>query len=397
MLHALYNKFFVIVQAYFIDDIISQNMMIPLVDLKAQYVAIRKEIDKAINNVISQTAFINGKEVTDFENAFAKYLSAKHCITVNSGTDALILGMRALRLSPGDEVLVPVNTFIATALAASENDLKPVFVDIDKRDHGFNLEDLKKKITNKTKAIILVHLYGQSEKIRDIQEIIKKTGKKIYIIEDAAQAHGAMYNNKKVGTFGIFSVFSFYPGKNLGAYGDAGAFITNNPVLAKRFRLLKEYGQVKKYKHVSIGINSRMDTIQAAVLHTKLNHLDIWNKKRQEKAAIYSKKIKKVLPFLKTPQEFSERKSIYHVYVVQVKKRDKLLKYLNTHGVQALIHYPIPLHLQKAYKYLGYKKGDFPHAEKMAKEIISLPIFPELRSTQISAVVALMQSFYEKN
>lgn len=378
-------------------------MNIPFVDLKAQYKSLKKDIDKALRDVIESARFIQGKEVALFENEFAHYLHARYCVGVNSGTDALILGIRALGLTPGDEVIVPVNTFIATALGVSENRLKPVFVDTDPDDYGMDLADLRKKITSKTKAIIVVHLFGQSEKIDEIKKIIRQAGKSIYLIEDACQAHGALYlprgkagKGKKVGTFGIFSAFSFYPGKNLGAYGDGGAIVTNNKALALKCRMLREYGQKKKYIHTSMGINSRLDTLQAAVLRVKLAHLDVWNAKRQHIASYYTKQIHTFLPSVKTPAAVKGRQSVFHLYVVQVDKRDKLLEFLNKRGVQALIHYPIPLHLQEAYEYLGYKKGDFPAIEHSAKRLLSLPIYPELTKKHVDYIVRTMKKFYEK-
>lgn len=371
-------------------------MNVAFVDLKAQYAGIKKEIDRAVSDVISNTRFIQGPEVALFEKEFADYLGASHCIGVNSGTDALILGFRALGLTPGDEVIVPVNTFIATALGVSENGLKPVFVDIDTKDYGMDLDDLQKKITARTKAILAVHLFGQSEKIDEIKEIIRKSGKSIYLIEDACQAHGALYRGKKVGTHGVFSAFSFYPGKNLGAYGDAGAIVTNDERIATQFRMLREYGQKKKYVHERLGTNSRLDTLQAAILRVKLKHLTSWNNKRQKWAAYYSRQIKKHLPIIKTPQFFPDRPSIFHLYVIEVDRRDELLSWLNNKGIQALIHYPIPLHLQKAYAPLGYTRGDFPNAEHIANRIISLPMYPELTEKHIDTIVDTIREFYAR-
>jgi len=370
-------------------------MIVPFVDLKTQYKTLQKSIDEAIFDVIRNTRFIQGKEVGLFETEFASYIGAKHCASVNSGTDALILGIRALNLEKGSEVLLPVNTFIATALGVSENGLTPVFVDIDSSDYGMDVADLKRKITKKTKAILPVHLYGQPEKIDEIKEIIIKSKRKINLIEDACQSHGARYKGKRTGTFGDFSVFSFYPGKNLGAYGDGGAFITDDAKLAENVRLLREYGQKKKYIHDSLGINSRLDTIQAAVLRVKLSHLDDWNKKRQKMASYYTSQLQHILPRVKTPSLFSERMSVFHLFVVEVEKRDQLLACLNEKGIQALIHYPTPLHLQKAYAYLRYKHGDFPHAESIANRIISLPMYPDLTEEQADYVCETIKDFYE--
>lgn len=371
-------------------------MLIPFIGLKTHPGKIKKEINKAIKKVIDNAQFIQGKEVQKFEEEFASYLGMQHCITVNSGTDALILGIKALNLQPGDEIIVPANTFIATAFAVSENRLKPVFVDIDENDYGVDIDDLRKKINNKTKAIILVHLYGQPDKIDEAKDIIKKTKRKIYLIEDTSQAHGAEYKSEKVGNFGVFSAFSFYPTKNLGAYGDGGAIVTNDSKLAKKYKLYREYGQKKKYIYEALGRNSRLDTIQAAILRVKLKYLDEWNTKRRQIASYYTKFFNKEIPFIKTPKEFKERQSVFHLYVVRVRKRNGLLKYLNENGIQSLIHYPIPLHLQKVYKYLNYKKGDLPIAERISSKIISLPIFPEMKVDQIEFVVKKIRSFFEK-
>ncbi len=365
-------------------------MNVSFVDLVSQYRTLRTKLRKVFDDVSSGTHFIQGDEVTLFEKEFARFLGASYSVSVNSGTDALILGMRALRVPKGSEIIVPVHTFIATALAATENDLTPVFVDEDPEDYGMDLTDLKRKITSKTRAIIAVHLYGQPEKIHEIQKIIKATGRKIYLIEDACQAHGAEYKGKKVGTFGIFSAFSFYPGKNLGAYGDAGAVVTNDEKLARHVELLREYGQEKKYHHSMLGVNSRMDTIQAAVLRVKLPYLRSWNKTRQRWAAYFTRRINKELPAIKTPVA----KGVFHLYVVQVEKRDALLAALHNEDIQALIHYPIPLHLQKAFAHLGYKKGDFPNAERLSDRIISLPMHPDLTKQQVDFVIQTMKGFY---
>ncbi|MEN9327879.1 MAG: hypothetical protein RI947_687 [Candidatus Parcubacteria bacterium] len=368
-------------------------MSVAFVDLKKQYHDLQKELEVAFHNVLEKGQFIDGVEVNLFEKEFAAFIDSKYCITVNSGTDALILGVRALNIPAGSEVIVPGNTFFATALAASENNLKPVFVDMDD-DYGMNLEDLKNKINDRTKAVMVVHLYGQPDKVDEIQNIINASGKKIYLIEDSAQTHGAELNGKKTGTFGIFSAFSFYPGKNLGAYGDGGAIITQDAKLADRYKLLKEYGSRQKYFHETFGINSRLDTIQAAILRVKLKHLSNWNKQRQEMAHYYTQKLAELAPQLTTPTHFKNRESIYHVYVVRTKKRDALQKFLLTKGITTLIHYPLPLHLQKAYEFLNYKKGDLPNIEQAADEILSLPMYPELTKESADAVVAAIKEFY---
>ncbi len=370
-------------------------MVVPLVDLDAQYKEIKTEIDVAIARVIGSSKFINGEDVIKFEEEFANYIGNTYCIGVNSGTDALILGVRALGLGQGDEVIIPANTYMSGALAASENGAKPVFADIDEEDFGINLKDLTNKVNNRTKAVIITHLNGQPDKIDEIKNILKKSGRKIYLVEDACQAHGAFYKDKRVGSFGVFSAFSFYPGKNLGAFGDAGAITTNDKNLAKKYKLLREYGQSKKYFHDVIGINSRLDTIQAAVLRVKLSHLDNWNTKRKEIASQYDKFFEKHLVLIKIPKHFKDRESVYHLYVIRVQQRDKLLKHLTKNNIQTLIHYPIPLHLQKAYRYLGYSEGDLPIAERVSSEILSLPIYPQLSKEKHDYILEKITEFYE--
>ena len=369
-------------------------MIIPFIDLFAQYHSIKKEVDSAIQKVINSSDFIQGEEVDKFEIEFADYLNIKNCITLNSGTDALTIGLRALDLSPGDEIIIPTYNFIAAAVAAIENRLKPVFVDVDPHDFGLNLEDLEKKINPRTKAIIVVHLFGQPDKISEIRQVIKKSGRKIYLIEDACQAHGAKYKGRKVGSFGNFSVFSFYPTKNLGAFGDGGAILTNDTILARKFRLIKQYGQKKRYFSEIFGINSRLDSIQAAVLRVKLKHLDKWNSKRILLANLYFKYFAESKIQIKTPRVFKERKSVYHLFVIRASKRDELKEFLDRKGIKSMVHYPQSLHQQKVYKYLGYKKGDFPNAEKITKQNLSIPIYPELKKQKIRQIVDEINSFY---
>ena len=366
------------------------------VDIPKEYLSLKKEIDRAINKVIRSGHLILGEEVDLFEKEFASFLGAKYCMTVNSGTDALILGLRALNLKPGDEVIVPTNTFIASALSATENRLTPIFVDVNRDDYGIDLTDLKSKITSKTRAIIVVHLFGQPDKLTQIQKIIKDSKKNIYLIEDAAQAHGAFYNKKRVGTFGIFSVFSFYPTKNLGAYGDGGAIVTNNRTVADSIRLLRQYGQESKYHHKILGVNSRMDTIQAAILRIKLKHLDEWNKKRQANARLLTKLINRDCPQVKTPVYYPDRPCVYHLYVIQAAKRNALQAFLKQKRIMTLVHYPIPLHLQKAFSYLKYKKGDFPNAENISNSVVSLPIHPLLTIADIKYIAKTITDFYKQ-
>ncbi|MBI3619795.1 DegT/DnrJ/EryC1/StrS family aminotransferase [Candidatus Roizmanbacteria bacterium] len=370
-------------------------MKVPFVSIRKEYSFLKRKINAVIPHVINNESLLFGRSVGEFEKKFAKYIGSRYCLTLNSGTDALILGLRALQLSPGDEVLLPTHTFFATALAAVENGLKPVLVDTDINDFGMDLTDLKSKITNRTKAIIIVHLYGQAEKMEEIQQIISKDGRKIHLIEDACQAHGALYKGKRAGSFGTFSAFSFYPTKNLGGYGDGGAVTTSNTALAKRLGFLRQYGQIKKYYHSYVGINSRMDTIQAAILNIKLAYLNEWNHKRQQLAKEYNRILSPLTPDIKIPVIFPERRSVYHLYVVRALKQQKLISYLTSHGVTTLIHYPKPIHLQKALHFLGYKRGMLPNSEKLSKEIISLPLHHFITLHQIRYVARSIQKFYQ--
>jgi len=363
-------------------------MNIPLLDLKKQYLSIKKEIDGAIQDVLNNTQFILGKNVKNFEKEFAKFCDVKYAVGVGSGTDALYLALKSLNISKNNEVIIPVNTFIATAEAITLNGAKPVFVDIDLNTMNINPQKIEKAITKRTKAIIPVHLFGQPVDMDAILKIAKKYN--LYVIEDCAQAHGAKYKNKKVGSIGDIGCFSFFPGKNLGAYGDAGIITTNNKKLAQKIYILRNHGRLEKYKHKIEGVNSRLDEIQAAILKIKLKYLKSWNKDRQKNAKIYDKLFKNVNNII-TPQIVRDNKSVYYFYVIRVKNRKKTQKRLKEKGVSTGIHYPIPLHLQPAYKYLGYKKGDFLKAEKLSKEILSLPIYPELTERQIKYIFNIIK------
>ena len=370
-------------------------MRVPFVDLIAQYKQNVTNVNSIIRNVFDEGLFIGGKQVSIFEANFARYIGVNHCVSLNSGTDALIFGTRALGLTTGDEMIFPANTYYATLLAAKANGLKPILCEINPDDYGYEIVKLKKLITSRTKAIMVVHLYGQPDKIDEIQSLIKKSGRKIHIIEDACQAHGAKLHSKRVGSYGSFSAFSFYPSKNLGAYGDGGAITTNDEALEKRLRRVKEYGQSKKYHHDSIGFNSRLDTLQASILTYKLKQLDSWNEKRQSHAKLYDKMLENI-PDVITPKVFSNRKSVYHLYVIRTKQRDKLQKFLKARDIDTQIHYPFPVHLQNAWKNLKYKKGDFPVAELLSNEILSLPMYPELTERQIRYVcISIMNFFYQ--
>lgn len=364
-------------------------MNVPFVDLRKQYLSIKSEIDKAIKNVILDTAFIGGKYVEQFEEEFAKYCNAKYCIGVGNGTDALIIAMKALGIGKGDEVITAANSFIATSEAITAAGAKVVFVDCHPDYYTIDVEKIEEKINSKTKAIIPVHLYGQPTNMDHILEIAKKYN--LYVIEDAAQAHGAKYKGKKVGSLSDIACFSFYPGKNLGAYGDAGAILTNNEELAKKCRMLSNHGRIEKYNHEFEGYNSRLDGLQAAILSVKLKYLDEWNEKRREVAYKYNKLLENTN--VVTPKELPQTECVYHLYVIRTKQRNELQKFLKERGISTGIHYPIGLPFLKAYKYLNLSPKDFPATYQYQNEVLSLPIFPELTNYQIKNVVSNLNKF----
>lgn len=362
--------------------------MIPLVDLKAQYHTIKDEIDAAMQHVMDNTAFIAGKAVADFEAAFAQYAQAKHAIGVSSGTDALLLAMQALGLGAGDEVITTPHTFIATIGPMIQLGIQPVFVDIDPKTYNIDPDLIEAAITPRTRAIVPVHLYGQPADMTAIAAIAHKHD--LHIIEDAAQAHGAAWDGQSVGSWGAVTGFSFYPGKNLGAAGDAGGLITERDDLAEQMRLLLNHGSETKYRHTVIGYNARMDGLQGAVLRVKLNHIARWTEQRRAHAATYSALLADH-PDIITPYEDPRAYHVYHLYVVRVPgDRERVFNDLRENGVGAGIHYPIPCHLQPALAQLGYAAGDFPHAEAAAAQIISLPLFPELTQAQMAHVVDVL-------
>lgn len=358
-------------------------MKVPFVDLLPQYKEIKKEINAGLKNVFEKGNFILGAEVKDFENQFAQYCEAKYGIGVNSGTDALHLALRAAGVKEGDEVIVPAYTFIATALAVSYTGAKPVFVDIEEDIYNMDPEKLKKAITPRTKAIIPVHLYGQAASLREILDIAKANN--IVVIEDCAQAHGALYQNKKIGSFGTAGCFSFYPTKGLGAFGDGGMIVTSDEDFYKRVLMLRDYGRKDRYEHIIKGYNSRLDTVQAVVLSAKLKRFDEWNKKRVAAAEYYNKFLRKLKGVI-APVTRGDRTHVYQTFAIRTQRRDEVCQKLQAAEIGALIHYPIPLHLQKAYEELGYKSGDFPVSEKVAGEILSISMFPHISKKQISYV-----------
>lgn len=366
-------------------------MKVPFVDLKIQYQAIRDEVKGEIDRVLESTQFILGTNVAEFEKEFAAYCGTKFAVGVASGTDALLLALEALHIGPGDEVITVVNTFIATAASIADTGARPVFVDIDSKTYNLDCNQIEAKLSKKTRAIIPVHLYGQPADISPIMEIARR--KKLAVIEDAAQAHGATYQGKRAGSIGNIGCFSFYPSKNLGAYGDAGAVTTDDADICARVRLLRDHGREGKYSHSVCGHNSRLDEIQAAVLRIKLRRLDAWNKRRQEIAGLYSKLLKG-LPQVTAPEKLPGASHVYHVYVIRCRQRDELQQWLASKEISTGIHYPIPLHQQKAFASLGHVKGDFPVAEKTASEIISLPMYSEMGDDAVEYVCHQIRNFY---
>jgi dTDP-4-amino-4,6-dideoxygalactose transaminase len=365
-------------------------MYVPFVDLKAQYRAIKQEIDNAIRSVIEETAFIRGKYVVEFEKAYAAKYGVKHCISCANGTDAIYITLKALGVGPGDEVITVANSWISTSETITQAGAKPVFVGIEPDYYNIDPVKIEEKITPRTRAIIPVHLYGQPAKIDIIREICKAYN--LYLVEDCAQAHFATYKGKKVGTFGIAGTFSFYPGKNLGAYGDAGAIITNDDDLAIKLRMFANHGALKKHEHEIEGINSRMDGIQAAILSAKLPYIDEWNSKRQQHARTYNKLLADVGGIV-TPEIRQNASHVFHLYVVRCRRRDELRNYLKEQGIATGIHYPTALPFLKAYDYLEHKPEDFPVAYEYQYKILSLPIYPELEETQVNRIVDAISEY----
>ena len=359
-------------------------MKIPLVDLRAQYSSIRQDIDSAIQHVLQETDFVGGSAIAEFEKAFAAYCGSRSVVGLANGTDAIQLALMACGIGKGDEVITAVNTFIATSEAITAAGAQPVFVDNDPQTYTIDARLIEKKITPRTKAILPVHLYGQPADMDAINEIARRHN--LVVIEDAAQAHGAKYKGRTVGTLGKLATYSFYPGKNLGAYGDAGAIASNDEQLAQKVRMLANHGRLEKYEHAMEGYNSRLDTLQAAVLSVKLRHLDAWTASRQRHAAEYTRLLSSC-PEVVPPFVRAESTHVFHLYVVRVQHRERVQKLLKESGIATGIHYPIPLHLQPAYRHLGLKPGSFPVAERFAGELLSLPMYPELTSSQIGTIV----------
>lgn len=362
---------------------------IPCLDIKKQYLTIKDEVMQIAEDVFEKTAFSGGPFVEKFENNFAKYCNTTYAIGCNNGTTALHLAMLALDIGPGDEVIVPANTFIATAWGVSYVNANIVFVDCDPDTWQIDVESVKKAITNKTKAIIGVHLYGQPFNIDAIKEIAH--AQNIYFLEDAAQAQGAKYKGINVGCFGELATFSFYPGKNLGAFGEAGGVTTNNIKYYQHLLKLRNHGMTVRYYHELIGYNYRMDGLQAGILNLKLTKLDAWNNRRKVIAKKYQTEINNPKIKMQTQPEWAE--SVYHLFVVTTEDREKCITFLNEKGIFPALHYPVPCHLQDAYKHLGYKIGDFPNTEYLAEHCLSLPMYPELEDEEVNHVIASINAY----
>jgi dTDP-4-amino-4,6-dideoxygalactose transaminase len=372
--------------------------MIHFSDLSLQHKAIKKDMRLAMAKVIQRNDYILGEDVQAFEKEFAQFCNTQYAVGVSSGTAALFLANMALGIGQNDEVILPAFTYIATALAVSYTGAKPVFVDIEEDTYNIDVKKIESAITKNTKAIIPVHLYGQPANMSEVLRIAKKHNLKV--IEDSAQAHGAtlkMFDGKShvTGGIGDIGAFSFYPSKNLGALGDGGMLITDNEEAYKKILMLRDYGRVSKYEHSMIGYNSRLDTLQAAILRIKLKKLNSWNEMRRKAADMYNKLLKGTDGII-TPFACESVKHIYHVYAIRSQKRDEIFNHLKNNGVGVIIHYPIPLHLQKAYADLGYKKGDFPVSERVAQEIISLPMYPYMKEKDIKFVVKLIKEVVNK-
>jgi dTDP-4-amino-4,6-dideoxygalactose transaminase len=363
---------------------------VPLVDLAAQYDEIRPEIDAAIARVLDTTAFILGREVSDFERAYSAFIGCSGTVGIASGTAALQLSLLAVGVQPGDEVITSAHTFIATAEAISHAGAKPVFVDIDPVTFNLNPALVEAAITSRTRVVMPVHLYGQPADMAAITDIAKRRG--LQVVEDAAQAHGAEIDGRRCGTLGDLACFSFYPGKNLGAYGDAGAVTGNDDDLLARVRKLRDHGRTTKYEHDEIGFGERIDALQAAILGVKLKRLDRWTVRRRAVAERYADGLSG-LP-ITLPTEAPGRRHVYHLYVIRTDRREDLLVHLKSSGVDSGIHYPLPLHLQPAYAFLGMQRGALPETERAADEVLSLPIFPELTEERQAQVIEAVRGFF---
>jgi dTDP-4-amino-4,6-dideoxygalactose transaminase len=366
-------------------------MHIPLVDLKANYESIKTEIDEAIATVIENSSFIMGERLKTFEEEFAKASDMNHCVTCANGTVAVELALRVLDIGKGDEVICPANTFIGTTESVTNVGAKVVFVDCSEETYNIDLDLIKKAITPKTKAIIPVHMYGRMVDMETIEKIAK--AHRLHLIEDAAHAHLAEWKGKKSGVISGIATYSFFPAKNLGAFGDAGAVVCNLDSHAKKLEMLRNHGRIAKYNHEFEGFNYRMDTLQAAILEVKLRHLHEWTEQRRKIAKRYDEALKDNVI---TPPTIPDIYHVYYMYVIRTPQRDALKEFLKEKGIETGIHYPIPLHLLQAYAYLGHKEGDFPVAEKLAEEILSIPLYPELTEEQQEYIISAIKEFFKK-
>jgi dTDP-4-amino-4,6-dideoxygalactose transaminase len=364
-----------------------EESMIPFLDLKAQYLTIKPEIDAAVQRVLENSQFVLGPEVAEFEKEFAQYCHAKHCVAVNSGTSALHLSLLAADIGPGDEVITVPYTFVATVASIIYAGAKPVLVDVEPVTCTMDPAKIEGAITPRTKAIMPVHLYGQCADMDPILEIARKH--KLIVIEDAAQAHGAEYKGKRAGTIGDMAIFSFYPGKNLGAYGEGGAVTTNNDEFAAKVRILRDWGQTRKYNHEFKGYNYRMEGMQGAILRVKLRKLEEWTETRRLSARKYNELLRG--SGVETPVEVAGRRHVYHQYVIRMRDRDAAHEALAAEGIPTAIHYPIPAHLQPAYSDMGYRRGDFPVSERLGTEVLSLPNYPEMPQEHIKQIAAAVK------
>lgn len=361
--------------------------MVPYVDLRAQYRAIKDEIQAAVNDVLESCQFVLGAPVAEFEREFAAYCGTRYAVGVNSGTSALHLALLAAGIGPGDEVITTPFTFVATIATIQYAGARPVLVDIEPSSFNIDPQRIEAALTARTKAIVPVHLYGQTADMDPILDLARTRG--LAVIEDAAQAHGAEYKGKRAGSLGDLACFSFYPVKNLGAYGEGGAITTNRPEYDRKLRLLRNWGAERKYEHLLKGYNYRMEGLQGAVLRVKLRHADAWTGARRAHAKRYGE----LLDPATAPKEMPHARHVYHAYTIRSRQRAELQAALRKAGVETAIHYPVPAHLQPAYADLGYRRGDFPEAEKAAEEVLSLPIFPELTAQQIETVAAAVTAF----
>ena len=364
---------------------------VPFVDLAAQHAVIRAEVEAAIGEVLSECNFVLGKQVEEFERAFAEFVGSEHAVGVSSGLDALRLALMALDVGSGHEIILPANTYIATALAVSSVGARPVFLDCDPETCNIDASLIESAVSPRTKAVIPVHLTGQSADMDPILDVASRHG--LHVVEDAAQAHGALYKGRPCGSIGTAGCFSFYPGKNLGAYGDGGMVVTDDPDLAARMRRLRNYGQRVKYHHEEKGLNARLDTLQAAILTVKLRHLRSWNEARVAHAERYRDSLMGVGD-LAFQRQAPYSTHVYHLFVVETAHRDALRKRLAAAEIQTGVHYPIPIHLQQAYRDLNHREGDFPEVERLARRTLSLPMFPELRPDQIQRVAEEVLDFF---